>query len=96
MSEIQLFYLTIMIALLILYLVVCKICDVKETKYKAIAMSSMEAKNTDENYLKANPRIEKKKRNVKKEESSLNNPTEEEKEVDTSLEEEEESVDGNE
>lgn len=45
MTETQLFYLTIMIALLILYLIVCKICDAKETKYKAIAMSSIEAKN---------------------------------------------------
>lgn len=41
MTETQLFYLTIMIGLFVLYLIVCKICEVFEIKYKALAMSSM-------------------------------------------------------
>ena len=41
MSGTQLFYLTIMIGLFVLYLIVTKICEVYETKYKALAMANM-------------------------------------------------------
>lgn len=41
MTETQLFYLAIMIGLFVLYLIICKICEAFEIKYKALAMSSM-------------------------------------------------------
>lgn len=48
MSGIQLFYLTIMIGLLILYLIVSKICEVYEIKYKALAMANMKIADISE------------------------------------------------
>lgn len=48
MSGIQLFYLTIMIGLLILYLIISKICEVFEIKYKALAMANMKIADISE------------------------------------------------
>lgn len=48
MTETQLFYLTIMIGLFVLYLIVSKICEAFEVKHKAIAMASMKITDISE------------------------------------------------
>lgn len=49
MNETQLFYLTIMIALFVLYLIITKICEAYEIKYKSLAMSNMKLIDLEDN-----------------------------------------------
>ena len=49
MNEIQLFYLTIIIGIWILYLTISRICDAYETKYKAMAMANMKITDLSDN-----------------------------------------------
>lgn len=48
MTETQLFYLSIMVGLFVLYLIVSKICETFETKYKALAMANMKIMDISE------------------------------------------------
>ena len=48
MTETQLFYLSIMVGLFVLYLIVSKICDTFEIKYKSLAMAKMKIMNISE------------------------------------------------